>query len=61
MKGEPIPEEMMFERALKQMRVKIRTRQYVMTVHAEEERTGPSTTELSASQTQEYIKHRYKA
>jgi hypothetical protein len=27
----------MFERVLKQMREKIRTRQYVMTVHAEEE------------------------
>ena len=37
MKGEPIPEEMMFERVLKQIREKIRTRQYVMTVHAEEE------------------------
>ena len=37
MKGEPIPEEMMFERVLKQIREKIRTRQYVMTVLAEEE------------------------
>lgn len=37
MKGEPIPEEMMFERVMKQIREKIRTRQYVMTVHAEEE------------------------
>lgn len=27
----------MFERILKQMREKIRTRQYVMTLHAEEE------------------------
>jgi len=27
----------MFERILKQMREKVRTRQYVMTLHAEEE------------------------
>lgn len=37
MKGDPIPEEIILERVLKQMREKIRTRQYVMTVHAEEE------------------------
>lgn len=40
MKGDPILEETMFERVLKQMREKIRTRQYVMTVHAEEEMDG---------------------
>jgi len=30
----------MYERVLRQMREKIRTRQYVMTVHAEEEMAG---------------------
>ena len=32
-----IPEQAMFKRILKQMREKVRTRQYVMTLHAEEE------------------------
>jgi hypothetical protein len=36
-RGVPTPEDAMFERVLKQMRDKIRTRLYVMTVHAEEE------------------------
>jgi hypothetical protein len=30
----------MYDRILKQMREKIRTRQYVMTIHAEEEMAG---------------------
>ncbi len=35
--GESSSEDILFERLLKRMREKIRTRQYVMTVHAEEE------------------------